>query len=225
MVRLVQMLAMVVLAVMLAGCATLDPSPDYTGADAGFLVVAMGEGADTFYGSYKLFYRNKADTKITGRVYFPSGLWAIKMRDYYRDDDRGGLVLIKKLPPGDYELVNFEIYNDGLHGPGGAQLTSDMWWKSKEDFSIPFKISEGAATYVGEFKAVGMRFHPFLKGKYAVGGAYFVVSDKSDRDVAIAKQKQPAIKKVELSVPNVDALNNPLLRSKESPPVMESWMD
>lgn len=216
MIRWAKIFTVMILGITLSGCETMKPVPEYAGADAGYLVVSMGEGVDTNYSSYKLFYQNKVDTKMSGGVHFSSAGFIGPPTLDFKGEERG-VVLVKNLPPGDYELINFEIYHNG------ANITPSMWWKSKENFSIPFKISAGTATYLGDFKAVGLLFRSFLGQKHAIGGAYFVVTDKSDRDIPIAKQKQSSINKVELNIPNVDTLHNPLIRSKESPPVMESW--
>lgn len=216
MIRLARMFAVVIVIITLNGCAAMKSEPDYSGADAGYLVVAMGEGVDTNYSSYKLFYQNINDPKIAGALNFNSAGFIGPPTLDFKGEERG-VVLIKKLPPGDYKLINFEIYMNG------ANLVPSMWWKSKDDFSIPFKISTGTGTYLGDFKAVGQIFRSVFGLKHAIGGAYFVVSDKSSRDIPVAKQKLASLDRVDISIPNVDDLNNSLIRSKESPPVMESW--
>jgi hypothetical protein len=114
-------------------------------------------------------------------------------------DGKTGVVDVVRLPPGDYDLFNFNL---ALVGSRGKRFGA------KRDFSVPFTVRAGAGTYIGEFVAVGIRGPDGLPG-----GAFFVVSNMADRDIQIAKRKEPALAAVTSAVPDVRSLGTPLLQA------------
>lgn len=90
-------------------------------------------------------------------------------------DGEAGVVKVMKFAPGTYEFYSVTFGNH-LHQ-----------WTSDAHFSLPFTIEAGKTTYLGDFAAV-----PVLEDD-ELEGAYFVVTDKHERDIAIAKRKDPAL--------------------------------
>jgi hypothetical protein len=122
--------------------------------------------------------------------------------DYYGRE--AGRVFILSLPPGRYEIYDF--------GFSGTLIVAGVEWSSATPFSIPFTINAGEATYIGNFArapSLGTRLEPQLG---AVG--YFVVSDQSERDLAIARARDPALPAVRVEVVDVSNLGHPMLYSQ-----------
>lgn len=121
--------------------------------------------------------------------------------DYYGRE--AGRVFIQSLPPGRYEIYDF--------GFSGTLIVAGVEWSSATPFSIPFTINAGEATYIGNFArapSLGTNLEPQLG---AVG--YFVVSDQSERDLAIARARDPALPAVRVEVADVSALGHPMLHA------------
>lgn len=119
--------------------------------------------------------------------------------DYYGRE--AGRVFVQSLPPGRYEIYDF--------GFTGTLIVAGVEWSSATPFAIPFVIRPGEATYIGNFArapSLGTRLEPQLG---AVG--YFVVSDRSERDLAIARARSAALPPVRVEVPDVSALGHPML--------------
>jgi len=119
--------------------------------------------------------------------------------DYYGRE--AGRVFVQSLPPGRYEIYDF--------GFTGTIIVASVEWSSRTPFAIPFTINPGEATYIGNFArapSLGTRLEPQLG---AVG--YFVVSDQSERDLAIARARDPALPTVRSEVIDVSNLGHPML--------------
>lgn len=112
-----------------------------------------------------------------------------------------GRVFVRQLPPGRYEIYDF--------GFRGTIVVANIEWSSSTPFAIPFTINPGETTYIGNFArapSLGTSLEPTLG---AVG--YFVVSDQSERDLAIARTKEPALPPVRLEVTDVAPLGHPMM--------------
>lgn len=176
-------------------------SGKYAGADAGYLILALAAQKGTAYNDYKLFFR-KRDRSIDGSVWWGQGNPFDQRKLDLDDSVETGIVDVRRLPPGDYEIFNFLVFMNA----GTVQES----WRSKQDFSIPFSIEPGRATYVGEFDAAKLTGKG-LFGMTVPDGAYFVLSDKTARDVAIARQKEPGLTDVVTVVADPSTLGNPLI--------------
>lgn len=188
---------------IVSACAGTIPR-DYAGPDAGHLVVALGASAETKYSSYTLMYRKKGD-KAEGMIrYLQENMFSPTKRDF--DGESGnGFVAVHSLPAGEYEIYNFDVFFNG-----GMIQTN---FGSRQDFSIPFTITPGKAVYLGDFTAVGMTGNNIF-GMSVRNGAYFIVSDKQERDLPVARAKMPALGSVEISVPDAAKVGNPFIRAK-----------
>jgi len=203
MARLTRLLA-IVLALALPGCASSGYfSTNYEGQDTGYLVTSLGAQTGTVYNGYSLFFR-KRDGSYSGKVFWGQANMFEDRKLDFEGGGKAGIVDVTRVPPGDYEIFNFQIfYNAG---------TAQQWFSSKQDFSIPFKIRRGGGTYVGEFIAVGVKGKNFFGMEIPAGG-YFEVSSRAERDIAIAKRKEPALRDVASAVANVRSVGNPLIKA------------
>jgi hypothetical protein len=150
----------------------------YSGADGGYLVTTLAAEKGSKWDQYSLSLR-KIDRSIAGELWWgPANMLDRRQPDV--DDGREiALVDVRRLPPGDYEIFNFDIDQN----PGGR-------WQAKPDFSARFTISPGRTTYVGEFLAI-RQMGKNLLGMAAPAGVHFVLSDRAERDIPIARRKDP----------------------------------
>src|SRR5450631_533554 len=199
--------------VFLAGILTLpvceaNPTADkYSGSDAGYLVVGLA-AYDTMESraiKYTLDYL-RIGSNDTGSVSF-SPKKKLKLMPFmhqkadFEDGDEMGVVEVRKLPPGNYELVKVE---------GALYAGFIRWrWQSKDGFSIPFTIEAGNATYVGHFQGHSTSVRSVLSlGAPLPSGAYFVVSNQIDHDLPIARKKVGTFQEIKIAVPDVAELKS-----------------
>jgi hypothetical protein len=123
-------------------------SGKYAGTDAGYLVVTIAAQTDTLYDDYWIYFRRK-DRSADNQIWWGQQNPVDQRKLDIKNDKEEGMVDVRRLPPGDYEIFNFQV-----HRNAGYLQT---WWGSKQDFSIPFSIIAGRATYVGELMAGGLK--------------------------------------------------------------------
>jgi hypothetical protein len=200
------------LAASLMGCASVDRVPtDYAGPDAGRAVVSIGAAAGTSYSSYSLLIRKRglgpAEKPALGSfTYFQTNLF-YKQDPDYQSGGEAGVVLIQSLPPGDYEIYNFNIFLNA----GTVQNN----YSSRADFAIPFTVKPGETTYLGNYQANRLTGKNFL-GLSLPAGAVFVVTDRMDAEMPLAakKGKTPLGTSVN-AVPNVKSIGNPFFQGPQ----------
>lgn len=128
--------------------------------------------------------------------------WLVSSPNDLASSGGKGEVIVKDLAPGDWEIYWFRLETHGY--------PIRVRWTPRQEFSIPFKIRPGRATYIGSYQPVGHMYKNML-GIMSVGGGSFVVSDQSARDIPIAKTIRPDLGPVDVDVFDVDMLHNPLL--------------
>jgi hypothetical protein len=185
---------------VISGCAG-QLSGNYQGADAGHLVMSLAARIDTKYTSYDWSFRRKDHSSDSLIRWQQRGVFGLTEPEI-KDDLETGIVEVRRLPPGEYEIYNFKI----------ARITGvlDSYWSSRQDFSIPFTIFPGKATYIGEFMAVKIP-GTNLFGQEVGDGGYFILSSKAERDLALARQKQPGLGEVVTTIVNPASIGNPLI--------------
>lgn len=85
------------------------------------------------------------------------------------------------------------------------------------DFSIPFTISQGRVTYIGDFKAVGTTTKSLL-GLTVPWGPRWIILDQSARDIPIAQKKDPRLQLIDVAVPDVDKLGDSRFSNQDAKP-------
>ncbi|MBJ7445983.1 MAG: hypothetical protein JHC81_00475 [Brevundimonas sp.] len=116
-----------------------------------------------------------------------------------------GKVFVVRLPAGQYEVFDF--------GFGGTMAGMGTSWSSGTRFSMPFTIHPGQATYIGNFARAPSLGTP-LEGQLGAAG-FFVVSDKSERDLAIARSRDSTLSDIDEQVTDVERFSHAALRSAE----------
>jgi hypothetical protein len=144
--------------------------------------------------------------------------WMSSDKNDFDEPDEAGMVFTKALHAGSWKVCSYSAADTlgKLFGPQGTLSLLDDLLPSK-DFSIPFTIAPGRATYIGDFKAVGTTDKSLL-GLTVVAGPRWVVTDQSKRDIAIAQKRYPGLQSVDVAVPDVDKLNDPRFAGHDSAP-------
>jgi hypothetical protein len=150
-----------------AGCARVSVGtpwglPEAPPDKEGLVFGSMVEGP---YSYNSLKYRAKgadssASISVTKELF--------RINDFSYGLGRGGGVFAVHLPPGQYELHNVSF-------KGGVSVIASAYPRAKTDFSIPFTVEEGTATYLGEFTPVW--------------GYSFLISDELERDYSFLAKK------------------------------------
>jgi hypothetical protein len=182
----------------------------YKGTDAGVLIFSSGSIGEE--SNFKLFYRKVGapsgyrgfggDGSID---YDTTSLFGSSPADFKGHEE--GQVKTIRLEPGSYEVYSYEIY---AAGGAGSTLT----WGPHKDFSIPFTIDAGKATYIGDFAGIRLTAKGFFGAKVTAGGL-IVVKDEQARDIPIAQKQVPDLPPVTVSVTDVSRLGEPTLLAKE----------
>lgn len=193
------------------GCAA-GPSAFYhgptpkDGEPAGYAIVSVSRDREIkLMTDLALIFRDPS-TEDEGRfrIYIPD-----LSKDTFdvRNEKYEGFVTILRLPPGKYEIYNFEV---SIASPLGSTRFS-----SREDFSIPFEVQSGRAVYIGSYDSTPT-YGKSIFGVDVVAGTYWILSDRHERDLAVAKAREPALGQmaIDLAVPDPRRLNIPLIAAE-----------
>jgi len=178
---------------------------DYAGADAGILIYSAGSIAMplSFQFPYKRIALPSSEPVSDWRGQIESrtgGFSRLRVSNAEYDGRETGRVFIRRLPPGEYEIDDFRF--------AGTRRFS-----SRQPFSIRFTIRPGQATYIGNFARAPSLGTPLQRTLGAVG--FFVISDKSERDIALARARVPDLPQVTVSVTDVSTFGHPMLLTGE----------
>ncbi len=204
--KLIKHVFITTIIITICSCATVNYIPkNYSGVDAGYAIVSIGHTKKTKYCSYKLLIRTKDKTAQNAVHYMPRN-YTMDNGVNFENNKIIGSVELLKLPPGDYEIYNVDVFeNLGLFQTN---------YRAEKEFSIPFTIKPNETIYLGEYIAVNIGGN-FLGA--SIGGAYFIVKDKTKRDIEYIKNDYPSTKlgKIINVVPIPEEIGCPLLRADE----------
>lgn len=124
----------------------------------------------------------------------------------FSEPDAKGTLFVARLPAGDYALVGAAVENAPMHGWAAHVYLADPG-------AEPFRVDAGGTTYLGQFIShlrVGRDADRIPK----VQGAFFVVGDKLERDLALLKQRgeRPLPPSVINLAPRLMQIDNEALR-------------
>jgi len=177
-------------------------------SSAGMLLASLGFGAPNAYVDLQFHFRRKSDGK-TGSLRISPAAAAPPVKTEIRGEGgRPVQVFAVPLPPGDYEFFTYLGY-----APGGGDTN---YARPRVDFSIPYTITAGRTTYVGEY-IVDSRPQMRSTGRL-VAEARFVVADKLDRDLAVARNAGRPVGTAApaRAIPDVKRMNLPNFSARES---------
>ena len=197
---------------------TPESTPDTTvGAPTGYLIgsfaVARGEypfGAKNFhYNTYEFKYRqldperkpatgvlnslNRAlgdepsatrSDEVHGSIGSRGKFLTNKHTEDFSWVEGTGTVFAISLPEGKYEFYQYFLHQNS----GNIQAT----YQATSEFSIPFEVRAGRATYVGEVRAVNL-FAKNMFGIKLADGARWEMHDAFARDEPILKTRFPVL--------------------------------
>ena len=159
-----------------AGPATLSARS----AETGSVIVALA--SDQTAGSFRAFdlELRSVDRSFAGDItYTIRGMDAA--RPDFRTDSETGVVLQKRLAPGEYEIVD-------LMGDSGS-----FWWTKEtrpvQPIAIRFVVAPGGTTYLGHF-------HVSVADNSGQPALALAVSDQKSADTARARSKYPELEQV-----------------------------
>ncbi len=195
---------MLLAALMLSACGSIpDVRNEYQGPDAGRIAIGIGAAANTHYSSYSLTFRKVGDKGSEPKrfAYFQQNEFSAQKRDYDNPVENG-VVQSFRLPPGDYEIFNFDIFLNG----GTVQKN----FGSSNEFSIPFKVRPNETTYLGNYQANQIMGKNFF-GMPLAAGAVFVVTNREKIDIKLAKKRLPdaSFGPISNATPTVQSIANP----------------
>lgn len=178
---------------------------DYSGDDAGYLIYSAGSIAMPL--AFQFPYKRVAGpsgepaSDWSGQIESRTGGFSrLRVSNAEYSGRETGRVFVRRLPPGEYEIDDFRF--------AGTRRFS-----SRRPFSIRFTIRPGQATYIGNFARAPSLGTPLQRTLGAVG--FFVISDKSERDIALARARIPDLPPVTISVTDVSALGHSMLLTSE----------
>lgn len=184
---------------------------DYSENDGGYLVYSVGTiriGMDFSFPYKRVAQLDGSSVNDWSGVIEPKlgGMWTLKIKKPDFEGRETGHVIIRRLPPGRYAITNFG-FSGQIPGVGGID------WSAAKPFEIPFSIKPGQATYIGSFMR-SPSFGTSLQPQLGAAG-FFVIADRSNRDLPIALRKNSLLPSAIIEVSNVDEIGNIALRSKE----------
>lgn len=204
----------------LAGCKSLSGltlEDDYKGPDAGYAVIGFGASAGTQYGSVSLYYGrsmfNGGNLEEYSRFSYPPLLQPFAKPDYQSEKDEG-MALVAKLAPGEYEFVNFSaIISRG-------SILPPLIYSASSPFSIPFTVRPGVTTYLGNYQTVASEGQG-PTGGMREGPPIFLLQDQAERDLALARKREPNLfKSVDNATPKAAWINREFFVEEIPPEVL-----
>jgi hypothetical protein len=188
-----------------------EKSSNYTGADAGCVIYAVGtiKIGMQFVFPYKRVASSDGSPvsdwkgEIKPRI---GGAFYLKVKNPDFTGEESGHVVIRCLPPGTYEVGGFK-FSGFVPGVGSYN------WSPAHRMALPFNIESGKATYIGSFMrgpSLGTPLEPVLGA-----AGYFVVANRAERDLPLAQKRLPAGMVIQSSVTDVTTFGNPALRGSE----------
>ena len=182
---------------------------EYTEGDGGYLIYAVVTIRIGM--QFEFPYRRSATSNGTlvndwnGQIE-PStgGMWTMKNKNPDFAGFETGHVIVRRLPPGHYVISNFGF-------AGSSPLGGRYDWSSAKPFAMEFDIRPGRATYIGSFMRSPTP-KPELRAQLGYAG-YFLIADRSDRDLPIARAKLPLLPGVDIQVTDVEQFGSAALRN------------
>jgi hypothetical protein len=197
-----RLLAAMLVTLALSGCAMNLKT--YDGADAGYLVASLAMAPDAMYDNVEFDFRSR-DGQVDERLFWVNDAALLSPAADFREADAKGAIATVRLKPGQYEFYSFGVKR-GNRG-----------YTPRIAYSISFTVESGKVTYVGQFlmRGVPERSGSLLGETVIEGLPYFVVSNRQERDMALAKDKVPELDAfpVVTSIPDPAATRVPYFRS------------
>jgi len=168
----------------LSSCSSMPTG--YTGKDVGYFVVGLGKAESSPYQSYGIMFEEASKPAVVSELDQlsnpPHLMWSMLYGPSpdFKDAFESGAVYILQLKPGKYHLYQIWVTSRG-----------GVTWSGKKSFLYNFEIEAGKTTYLGNFKAkINTKEDKAREYKYE---PVYIVSDRRQTELEIAKKKKPAI--------------------------------
>lgn len=183
-----RILLLLLLPLWLTACVTemggIKPSTQLANVDeaiAGHALLSIGGPSSSPFITWSLKLRQQTTGALVDVEFDGRGMSLGTKRDY-READIEGAVYLVTLPPGEYAIIDYQFFLQGMPGSYGN-------YRPQAPFAIPFRIETGKVTYLGDY--VGMPARRALIGWSSMHGAYWWVRDRMAHDSGIAQAKWP----------------------------------
>jgi hypothetical protein len=141
---------------------------------------------------YKNFIKGKMDKSV------PFGKYDFD----FKEKKSSGNIFAYIVPAGDYE-----IYGTQITQSYGYTHTN---WQDSDNFSIRFHAEAGKITYIGEYAIQPVYNGKNLFGASLVSSGYWLIADKSERDLALLQKKYPNLNWNEVKKDIIEYPNTPI---------------
>lgn len=203
------LLAAIVVANVALPATSSAKGKEYDGPDSGYLVYSVGTVriGMNFSFAYKRIlsaggesvadWKGKIQPRLGGAIYLK-----VKKPDFTGEES--GHVVVTRVPPGQYQVHDFAF-------GGSTPLGGSVRWSPAKPFALPFTIRSGEATYIGSFMrapSLGTALQPTLGA-----AGFFVVANRAERDLPIAKTRLPASIGLTSEVTDVSQFESAALRA------------
>jgi len=172
-----------VLALVLAGCAGSpydiarkhDALRDYQGADAGFFVASSGAIKGSIFSNSSVTFRRRDTEDLVSIGYTPKRILSLggEPADFESSKD-SGIVIVKRLPPGEYEIQSAQGVQYGTYEYRCTKRLAPV---------VRFTVHAGEVVYLGRYVVTSWRGNCLA----------LAISDEQQSDVAVAKTRVPAL--------------------------------
>jgi len=207
----------------------------YSGRNAGYLVMSISQPRAALLSREVLVILDfhSFDRLVIGSVNYGNHnilknvLKGDLVTPDFKDTDEEGIVVVRALPPGDYEFFQFSGEEQlGIRIPRTRYTVRPGDYEffplagenrqaiARARYSMPFTIKAGETTYLGNFHLLVRRQTNGFPGLNSFSGYFFRLTDENSRDLAIAKNKKPlAAGPVNVAVADEVQLHAPLFNS------------
>lgn len=207
-------------ALLLTACAAIVPPVRITeamepkkGEPSGLVFGSFGVSyPEGFFISAEKLYFRKIGSKESGSISYGATRDERTVGDINEKFSFNGTTFSVQLPVGEYELFQYLAHWYFAYGTTGQARAN---YSSNKEFSVPFKVEDGKATYLGSFAGYTNMVGGEKSGLLVTfpASVYWVVSDKFDRDAGLlpptlqGKYKNSVVKAiVESNGPNAPFL-------------------
>lgn len=135
--------------------------------------------------SYTLYYRDadRFSNAKSGNIWISANVYSREFDEHFLRPIGDSFIFAVPLEPGEYVFNDYRFFmNEGVS------------WRAEGDFFIPFEIKAGEVTYVGDWRAFGMREEETFLGMVRVAGGFWTNIDMKDEDLERIYTKHPEVK-------------------------------
>ncbi len=181
--------------------------------EKGYAVLSIGRGQQVPYNSFWVKIRPQGGSVFTEKAVHYSvreiaegGLVGLFTRAAsadttgpdFTEGENDGKVEVLTLEPGLWEIDQFVMTGFSPSNSSGLFL-GGRGWESEHHLGLTFKVEPGRAVYIGAFTTTSVLGKNLFNWTVPAGG-YVTATDRSERDLPIAKLKLPDLPEPEIGL-------------------------